>query len=43
MWGQQIGDLKTLPLNYGQTVADGETLGIDRHCEIRAGENAPIY
>ena len=31
-----IGDFKTLPSNYNQTVADGTTLLIDKRCEARA-------
>ena len=39
----RIGDLKTPSLNYSQTVADGATLGIDRHCEVIVVANAPKY
>ena len=39
----KIGDLKTPPLNYSQTVTDGATLGIDRHCEVIVVANAPKY
>ena len=41
----QIWDLKTIPLNYGQTVADGPALRIDRRYEVIvvAVANAPKY
>ena len=39
----KIGDLKTPPLNYSQTVADGATALIDRHCKVIAVANAPKY
>ena len=34
---------KTSPSNYGQTVADGATLWIDRRCEVIVVANAPKY
>ena len=38
-----IGDLKTPPLNYCQTVADGATFWSDGRCEIIVLANAPKY
>ena len=39
--GPKIGDLKTLPSNYDQTVADGATLWIDRRCVVLSPNSLP--
>ena len=37
----KIGDLKTPPLNYGQTVANGAKLWINRRCKVIVVANPP--
>ena len=39
----KIGDLKTYPLTYGHTIADGVTLLTDRRCEVIVVANSPKY
>ena len=39
----KIGDLKTFHKTYRQTVVDGATLWIDRHCEDIVFANTPNY